>query len=211
MGHELRHTVGGRLLARLAESKVLLEVESAYQFGRFLEAGISAWTVAVSGIFRGSWLPLAPELTIGGGATSGDRGTADPALNTFSPLFPRGAYFGLLGANGASNNLAGHAAVSVALPRAVTLSAEYWAFWRESLEDGIYNVPGYLVRPGAGNDQRYVGCQLEGYLTWTIDRYFSRHLSLNGTLAYFWAGDFFRESLPGKNITYVAGWATYKF
>jgi hypothetical protein len=206
-GHELRHTVGGRLLARLSDASVLLEVESAYQFGRFLDAGISAWTVAFSSVFRGTQLPLTPQLTVGGGATSGDHGQANPELNTFSPLFPRGAYFGLLGANGASNNLAGHAALGLTFPRAISFSVEYWAFWRESLADGVYNVPGYLIRPGNGNPARYLGSQLEAYLSWAIDR----HLSLNGTFGYFWTGGFFRESLPGKDIAYAAAWATYKF
>lgn len=207
MGHELRHTVGGRILAPVASSRVVLEFESAYQFGTFIDAPISAWTLAGSVVVRGTGLPLSPQLTLGAGATSGDRNPADPSLNTFSPLFPRGAYFGLLGANGASNNIAPHAALALALPRSVSLSAEYWGFWRESLADGVYNVPGYLLRPGNGNPARYLGSQLEAYLTWQIDR----HLSLNGTAAYFWAGPFFLQSPPGYNITYGAFWATYKF
>jgi len=207
MGHELRHTVGGRVLAPLAKSRIVLELESAYQFGTFIDAAISAWTVAGSAVVHISELPLSPQLTLGTGATSGDRNLADPNLNTFSPLFPRGAYFGLLGANGAANNIAGHAALALALPRDVSVSAEYWMFWRQSLADGIYNVPGYLLRPGNGNRGRYLGSQLEGYLTWQIDR----HFSLNGTVAYFWAGTFFLESPPGYNITYAAFWATYRF
>jgi Alginate export len=206
-GHELRHTVGGRVLAPVAKARVTLELESAYQFGTFINAPIAAWTVAGSVVIHGSGLPLSPQLTLGAGATSGDRDKADPSLNTFSPLFPRGAYFGLLGANGASNNVAGHAALGVTLPRNVSASAEYWAFWRESLADGVYNVPGYLLRPGDGNPGRFLGTQLEGYLTWQINR----HFSLNGTVAYFWAGTFFLQSPPGYDITYGAMWATYKF
>jgi alginate export protein len=207
MGHELRHTIGGRVLAPVAKARFVLELESAYQFGTFISAPISAWTVAGSAVIHGTGLPLSPQLTLGAGATSGDRNKADPSLNTFSPLFPRGAYFGLLGANGASNNVAGHAALALALPRSISISAEYWVFWRESLADGVYNVPGYLLRVGDGNPGRYLGTQLEGYLTWQVDR----HLSLNGTVAYFWAGTFFAESPPGFNITYGALWATYKF
>jgi hypothetical protein len=38
-----------------------------------------------------------------------------------------------------------------------------------------------------------------------------RHLSLNATAAYFWAGDFFASSQPGNDVTYAALWASYKF
>jgi hypothetical protein len=71
----------------------------------------------------------------------------------------------------------------------------------------VYAVPGVLLRPGAADQGRYLGTQLEGFATWQIDH----HLSLNATFARFWAGDFFRTSSPGRDITYAAGWATYKF
>jgi hypothetical protein len=207
IGHELRHTVGGRVLAPLVNAHLVLEFESAYQFGTFINAPISAWTVAGHAVINSSELPLSPKLTLGTGVTSGDRDKVNPSLNTFSPLFPRGAYFGLIGANGASNSIAAHVALALALPRSVSVAAEYWVFWRESLADGVYNVPGYLLRVGDGNPRHYLGAQLEGYLTWQIDR----HLSLDGTVVYFWAGTFFSESSPGFNITYGAFRATYKF
>jgi len=122
-------------------------------------------------------------------------------------LFPRGAYFGLVQANGPSNNVAPHAALALELPLGFSASIEYWAFWRESLADGVYSVPGTLLRPGNAGEGGFLGSQVEGFLTWQADR----HLSLNATLAYFATGSFFDASVPGRDITYGAGWATYKF
>jgi hypothetical protein len=222
MGNELRHTLGARGRARLGAFEV--EVEAAYQLGsvhdpliggpgpagiELGEAGrltIAAWTAATEAAWKGTSLPLRPAVTLGMGATSGDRG-APHDLGTFNPLFPRGAYFGLVSANGPSNNVAPHASVALTLPRGFSTSVEGWAFWRESGADGVYSVPGNLLRPGGSNQGRYLGSQVEGYLTWQADH----HLSLNVTMAYFAVGTFFQTSLPGENIVYGATWATYKF
>jgi Alginate export len=206
VGHERRHTLGARARIAVADDALEAEAESAYQFGTFLDSPISAWTVAGEIVGKGRNLPLAPTFAGGIGLTSGDRPTAGH-LGTFSPLFPRGTYFGLISANGASNNIAPHATVSLALPERVSFTGSFWAFFRQSLGDGIYNVPGFLLRSGSGNDARYLGSQFEGFLSWAADR----HLSINATFAQFWVGDFFNTSKPGRDITYGAAWATYKF
>jgi hypothetical protein len=204
-GKEWRHTVGARARARSPMADA--ELEAAYQFGEIASLPISAWTLAAEAVFRGRAVPLEPVLTLGVGATSGNAGATSGSLGTFSPLFPRGAYFGLVAANGPSNNVSPHAQLAVKLPARLSATVEGWAFWRESLGDGVYGVPGTLIRPGSGADGRYLGSQVEGYLTWQADR----HLSVNATLAYFATGSFFATSAPGKDITYGAGWVTYKF
>jgi len=204
-GEEWRHTVGARVRGKFEVADV--EIEAAYQFGEVGTTTIAAWTLASETVLRGAALPLAPVLTLGFGATSGDRGPASASLGTFSPLFPRGAYFGLVAANGPSNNVSPHAALALSLPWHLSLSVEAWAFWRESVNDGVYSVPGFLLRPGAPDQGRYLGTQVEGYVTWQA----GGHLSLNGTFAYFATGTFFETNLPGKDITYAATWATYKF
>ncbi len=206
MGHELRHTVGARV-GVYAGRLLYLEVEGAYQLGRFLQGDISAWMVVFMGVLRLPQIVLHPEIALGVGAASGDENPSSATLNTFNTLFPTGMYFGLIGASGSPNHISPRLALALHLSRSVLFRVEVLAFWRESLNDGIYNVPGFLLRPGAGNPARYVGAQLEPYLTWDIDR----HFSLNGTVGYFWAGDFFRLSQPGKNVTYGAAWASYRF
>lgn len=204
-GHEIRHTTGARARAKLRFLE--LEVEAAYQFGALGGLPISAWTVAGELVLHNESLLLKPRLVLGGGATSGDQGTSSATLGTFSALFPKGAYFGMFAANGPMNNIAPHAALQLALPAAVTLLGELWAFFRQSPTDGVYNVPGILLRPSSGNPARYLGSQVEVWLTWQA----SHHFSLNGTFGYFSAGDFFRASLPGEDVTYLAVWMTYKF
>lgn len=206
-GHERRHTAGGRVVGRWAGGRVVADAEAAYQLGRFLQGPIAAWRLAGSVVGRADDLPLAPQLAIGGGATSGDRRQGDGALNTFSPLFARAAYFGLMGANGASNTLSSHATLTVAPAAAISLSLEGWMFWRQSLADGVYNVPGVLIVPGAGNPHRYVGFQLQALATVLA----GRHWSFNAALARFWIGAFLEASPSARDISYAASWASYKF
>ncbi|HTB76047.1 MAG TPA: alginate export family protein [Polyangiaceae bacterium] len=204
-GTEWRQTIGARARGRFGAAD--LEVEGAYQFGSIASLPIAAWTVAAEGVMRGSNLPLRPVATLGLGATSGDGGASNRALGTFNPLFPRGAYFGLVSANGPSNNVAPHAQLAATFPAGFSGSIEAWAFWRQSPSDGVYNVPGMILRTGAPSQGSYLGTQVEGFVTLQANR----HLSFNATLAYFAVGTFFRTSPPGKDITYGAGWATYKF
>jgi hypothetical protein len=89
----------------------------------------------------------------------------------------------------------------------VTLTNEAWAFWRTNLADGVYSVPGFLIRAGSAEQARALGYQWEAFLAWRADA----HLSLNATIAHFWAGAFFDTSTPGRDITYTAAWAGYKF
>jgi hypothetical protein len=204
-GKEVRHTLGSRV--RLRSKFVEGELEAAYQLGSLGDLDIRAWTVAGEVVATDRDLPLQPKLTLGGGLTSGDGGAGSASFGTFSPMFPRGTYFGLVSANGPANNIGPHAALALSLPGSVTLTNEFWAFWRESLEDGVYNVPGLLVRPGTARQGRYLGWQYEAFVSWAA----TRHLSVNATVAYFGTGTFFETSTPGKDITYVAGWAAYKF
>jgi hypothetical protein len=204
-GKELRHTLGSRVRAR--SEFVEGEVEAAYQFGSLGDLDLRAWTVASEVVAADRHLLLQPKLTLGGGITSGDGGAGSSSFGTFSPMFPRGTYFGLVSANGPANNIGPHAAIALSFPGSVTLTNEFWAFWRESLEDGVYNVPGFLVRPGNAQQGRYLGWQYETFVSWAA----SRHLTVNATVAYFGTGSFFDSSAPGKDITYAAGWAAYKF
>ena len=121
-GKEWRHTAGARVRGEFGNANV--ELEAAYQFGAVASTQIAAWTLATSVDVHGRKTPLKPVLTLGFGATSGDGGSGSSTLGTFNPLFPRGAYFGLIAANGPGNNVSPHAALAVTLPYGFTSSVE---------------------------------------------------------------------------------------
>jgi hypothetical protein len=60
--------------------------------------------------------------------------------------------------------------------------------------------------PG-GDGARFVGNQPSIGAEWDV----GRHTALSASYAHFFAGDFIKQSGPGKDVDFVAVWLTYKF
>jgi len=80
-------------------------------------------------------------------------------LGTFNALFPKGNYFGVLATTGPGpiNFVDIHPHAEATLPKNVSLSFDWIFLWRKSVEDGVYAVPGFLIRAADGSRPRYVG------------------------------------------------------
>src|SRR5262249_54278179 len=139
--------------------------------------------------------------------TSGDNDPHSPDLQTFNPLFPRGAYFGEPALIGPANHIDVHPQLDLELRKNVLLMFCWDYFWRESVHDGIYGPAVNLIQSGRTSDARYVGNQAEALLEWKLDR----HFTVSADYAHFFAGDFLKETTPGKDVDYVSAWITYKF
>jgi Alginate export len=103
-------------------------------------------------------VPLKPRFSAKADISSGD----DPrknTLRTFNPLFPKGNYFGVLATAGPGpiNFIDAHPRVEATLPQGVTVSVDWIFQWRESLRDGVYSVPGFLIIPAGKSNARFVG------------------------------------------------------
>ncbi|HWY68827.1 MAG TPA: alginate export family protein [Terriglobales bacterium] len=210
VGHELRHSIGARLSRPVAESKSGWDFdhEALWQFGSFGSANIKAWTVASETGYRFPNVPLKPRFSIKADISSGD----DPRKNTlatFNPLFPKGNYFGVLATAGPGpiNFIDLHPHVETALPHGVTISADWIFQWRESLRDGVYSVPGFLLIPAGKSSARFVGHRPGSEVRWQVNR----HLWFQADYGIFYAGKFVKESQPGRNLNYWALWTGYKF
>ena len=204
-GRELRHSIGTRIWGKRAGWDY--NVELAYQFGSFGSGNISAWTAASETGYTFANAPLRPRLFFKADIASGDRNPNDSNLETFNAMFPKGAYFSETGLLGPANIIDVHPGIELQLTRRLSLISDWDFFWRESTGDGIYNNALKLVRPGNQNDARYVGNQAQAMLQWNI----SRHFSASAVYAHFFAGDFLKESPPGKDVNYVSAWVTFRF
>lgn len=202
---ERRHSLGTRWWGR--RGRWDFNVEGLYQGGHFGAAEIQAWTVASDTGFTLTEAPGKPRLGFRANVTSGDGDRADARLETFNPLFPRGAYFGEPALIGPANHMDLHPSLELALGRPVTLRFDWDVFWRTSLDDGIYGPAVNLLQSGAGSRARFIGHQAEVMLEWRVDR----HLVLTADFAHFFAGGFLRETTPGKDVDYLSVWATYRF
>lgn len=138
---------------------------------------------------------------------SGDRDLTDGTLGTFNALFPKGAYFSEADLLGPYNLMDLHPSVELSLTERISLTSDFDFFWRQSTNDGIYGIPGNLIRSGRAGSARYVGSQANLQIEWRLDR----HISLTSIYLHFFPGAFLKETQPGRNVDFVAAWVTYKF
>jgi len=207
---EVRHSLGVRLWRPPAtkEHHWDFDYEGVWQFGSFGANSIRAWTLASDTGYSFPAARLRPQLSVKADISSGD----DPqrsALGTFNPLFPIGNYFGVLADTGPGpiNFIDVHPRLQTSLPRGVSISTDLVAQWRESIYDGVYAVPGFLLVPAGGSRARFVGYRPGVEVRWQIDR----HAYLQADYGVFFAGDFLKQESPGRNINYTEFWAGYKF
>ncbi len=207
---EVRHSLGARISRPVATERPGwdFDYEGLWQFGSFGSADIRAWTFASETGYRIPTAPLKPRFSVKADVSSGDNPNSH-TLGTFNPLFPKGNYFGVLATTGPGpiNFIDVHPHIETALPHAVTISVDWIFQWRESLDDGVYAVPGFLIRGADGSRARFVGHRPGAEVRWQVNR----HLWFQGDYGIFYAGQFLKETQPGRNLNYWALWAGYKF
>lgn len=202
---ELRHSVGTRLWGRHAGWD--WNFEFVYQFGEFGDGNISAWTAASDTGFTFENTMWTPRLGFKADATSGDRDPKNPDLQTFNPLFPKGAYFGETGLIGPQNHIDLHPSIDLHPTRSITFTTDADFFWRESIHDGVYNTGLNIARSGVNGGSRYIGAQCAAQ----VDRRLSRLLSWSANYSHFFAGTFLQANPPAADVDYVSTWMTFRF
>src|SRR3984885_7854786 len=182
------------------------DYEGVWQFGSFGADGIRAWTLASDTGYSFSSAPLRPRISFKTDISSGDNPRKD-TLGTFNPIFPIGNYFGVLADTGPGpvNFIDVHPRLQTWLPRGVSISTDVVVQWRESLYDGVYAVPGFLLVPAGDSRARFVGYRPGVEARWQIDR----HVYLQADYGVFFAGEFLKQAAPGRNINYTELWAGY--
>ena len=207
---ELRHSLGARISRPVATERPGwdFDYEGLWQFGSFGSADIRAWTFASETGYRIPRVPLKPRFSAKADISSGDNPNSH-TLSTFNPLFPKGNYFGVLATTGPGpiNFIDVHPRVETTLPHGVTASFDWIFQWRQSLEDGVYAVPGFLIRAADGSRARFVGHRPGTEIRWQANR----NLWFQGDYGIFYVGQFLKETQPARNLNYWALWAGYKF
>ncbi len=157
--------------------------------------------------YTASGVPGKPRFALSLDVHSGDADPRDPELSTYNPLFPKGAYYGLVAPVGPSNHWEIHPILELRLSKRVSARADWLFFWRYSVRDGIYDVPGNLLRSGQASRARFVGHSPGLEVVGEIDRY----LSVTGQYARFTAGRFIEETPPSRETGYASLYAAFKF
>lgn len=203
---EIRHSFGTRIWN--AKESFDYNYEFIYQFGKFGRDGqINAWTAATENGYTFEKAFFKPRLSLKANITSGDKNPKDKDLQTFNALFPSGAYFGYLSPIGPYNHFNLHPTANFKITDRFNLFADYNWFWRTSLDDGVYAVPGILLRSSSGSRKRFVGRQFDAVANYKLDS----HTTLTTAFGRFLVGGFLRDAPPARDTTYFSSWITYKF
>lgn len=200
---ERRHSFGVRISGTPAD--VDYNFELVYQLGAFGAGNIRAWTIASDNGYTFASLPWSPRLGAQVNATSGDGDPLDLDLQTFNPLFPRASYFSEARLIGPLNHIDVHPVLELRPVESLVVAVAWDAFWRESLDDGVYLSSGALQVPGAGNPERYIGGEAVLQISWM-----TRHLIVVAAYSHFFAGPFLREAGRDHDIDFVTLWASYR-
>ena len=176
------------------------------QRGQFGGDRIRAWSLATETAWSFPQSPLKPRFRLRANIASGDRDPADQRLGTFNALFPKGKYFGELSPIGPRNIVNLHPSVDFDFGQGVTLELAAARFWRESRGDGVYDIPGGLIRPAGGSDARHIGDQVEISAGWQANTL----ISFTASLSAFRPGSYIRDTGPARTIQMVGAEAMLK-
>jgi hypothetical protein len=204
-GREVRHSLG--LRAHGSAGRWSWNVEGVVQFGHFAGREIRAWTLGTELSRSFPDARFKPRATLRFNMVSGDRNPGDGHLGTFNALFPKGKYFGELSPIGPYNIINLHAGITLALREDVSLGMAGMAYWRYTRADGIYDIPGSLIRGPDGAGARYIGEEVEVALGWQV----TPELELSTSLSAFAPGAYIRQTGPACTITMVGLESNYRF
>jgi hypothetical protein len=181
--------------------------EAMLQRGRFGDDRIRAWSVATETSWSFVDAPLKPKARLRANIASGDRDATDNRLGTFNALYPKGKYFGDLSPIGPRNIMNVQPSVGFDLGSGLTVELLAASFWRQSRGDGIYDLPGGLIRPAGGSRARHIGDQFEISAGWQA----SANLSFAVSLSAFRPGAFIKDTGSARTIRMVGAEAMIKY
>lgn len=204
-GRQVAHTFGSRVFGD--DGAFHWNLEGAYQRGTFAGHRSEAWGVGFETGYRFRDASLRPEIGLTADVVSGDDDPDDPKLGTLNPLFPNGKYFGALSPIGPRNLIHVRPSATIHPRRDIAVSLTGVAYWRQSTRDGVYAIPGFLVRSGEDSDARFIGKEVELAVSWQA----TPKLNLTGSLSAFDPGPFIRDTGPARTIRMIGAMATFRF
>jgi hypothetical protein len=204
-GRQRADTLGARIFGD--DGAWYWNAEGAIQRGAFAGHRSRAWGVGAETGYRFGSAPLRPEMALTADVVSGDGDPNDPKLGTLNPLFPNGKYFGALSPIGPRNLVHLRPSAAIHPHKDVAVSLTGVAYWRQSTRDGIYAVPGLLVRSGKDSDARFIGKQIELASSWQA----TPQLNLTVSLSAFDSGRFIRDTGSARTIKMAGAQATFRF
>ncbi len=187
------------------------DFEGAFQCGEVRGRDLTAWAVhgGVGYTLDAAWLP---RLGVAYNYGTGDGDPMDGDIETFQNLFPTNhKFYGQMDAFSWQNMHDLEVSVKLQPIKAVTLKAEYHAFWLASTDDVWYRANGATpVRPLnalARNADNYAGSEVDVTAQWTVNKHFAVELGYS----HFFAGAYLADTGPSDDADFGYVQATITF
>ncbi len=204
IGEEVRHSVGTRIWRK--SNTWNYDFEALYQFGSWGNQYINAYTASIDLNYTFDKRKTEPTIGVKTEIISGDKSKNDNQLNTFNPLFPRGAYFGLAALIGPVNLIDFHPNFSFKPFKYFEVSADYDVFWRYSVNEGIYG-PNVMLIFDDQSTSRFIGHQLGLALEYQPNAF----IKLTPEAMWFYPGQYLKDVSPGMQVFFAAFTTQFKF
>jgi hypothetical protein len=201
---EHRHSVGARLWNK--NHSVDYNVELVYQSGRFGSDSIRAWTASSDTGYSPANMVWRPRFAVKSSIASGDSDLNDNRLQTFNPLFPRGAFFTENALVGPANFFDIHPSIALKPSASLTITPSIQFVWRQDTADAVYRQPSIAVPGTAGKAGRYTGTQFQLATSWRA----TAHTELNLAYVHFDVGDAIKAA-GGNDSNYLSSWVSFRF
>ncbi|MGB8166879.1 MAG: alginate export family protein, partial [Chthoniobacteraceae bacterium] len=178
------------------------EGEFVFQTGEVRGLDLTAFAVHAGAgyTFDTSWLP---RVGLAYNFGTGDDNPNDKNIQTFQNLFPTNhKFYGQMDVFSWQNMHDLEVSVKAQPIKAVTMKAEYHAFWLATTEDAWYRPNGVTrVRPlnaAARNAGNYAGSEVDLTVTWNA----CKHLQIEGGYSHFFAGDYLADTGPADDADF---------
>jgi len=204
-GRELRHSLGTRIFGK--RERVTYDFEGVYQFGNMASAKVEAWTLSSNASYKLGNREESTSIGLKTEVISGDRKRDDGKIQSFNPLFPRGAYFGYAALIGPSNIFDLHPSWSIPISKSFESDVDYDLFWRYSSSDGIYSQDATMIYPAGSFRGKFIGHQISG----NIEFVGSDHVFVRTEVTWFHAGEYLKTVGPGKDIFFIGITTRFRF
>jgi hypothetical protein len=166
-GDERRRSLGARLAGQVGAAD--FEAEGMIQRGAFAGRKIRAWGGSVGGGYTLA-APWKPRIGLRLDAGSGDKDPNDGRLQTFNPLFPKGAYFNESGLTSWSNLMAVRPSLGLSPTKAISLEVSYLDRARQTGGDAAYLQPSVVLPGSLASRAKAVGHALQADASWQATR-----------------------------------------
>jgi hypothetical protein len=206
-GEENRQSFGMRLHSQ--NQKLNYELEGTYQCGTFNQLDIDAYALNADVNYK---IDLKSNLIFGLSAqqVSGDKKATDNTLNTYNPLFAKGA-FGLTAPIGITNLESINAYLKINPMKKLGVVAGAYFIQRKSNQDATYSPGLSVIRPKPSalfaSNEKGIGT----IYTLETNYAYNQNLSFGFDASHFVSGRYVQETGKGKNINYLTLRSTFKF